>query len=48
MTTRARGPSLYREAFVEQARKLCLLGATDVELADFFEIDVRTITTGSA
>jgi hypothetical protein len=44
MTTRARGrPSLYREEFAEQARKLCLLGATDQELADFFGIDVRTI-----
>ena len=44
MTTRTRGrPSLYREEFAEQARKLCLLGATDQELADFFEIDVRTI-----
>jgi hypothetical protein len=44
MSTRARGrPSLYREEYAEQARKLCLLGATDQELADFFEIDVRTI-----
>jgi hypothetical protein len=42
MTTRGR-PSLYREEFAEQARKLCLLGATDAELADFFEIDVRTV-----
>jgi hypothetical protein len=44
MTIRARGrPSLYREEYAEQARKLCLLGATDKELADFFEIDVRTV-----
>jgi hypothetical protein len=44
MTTRARDrPSLYREEFAEQARKLCLLGATDQELAEFFEIDVRTV-----
>jgi hypothetical protein len=44
MTTRARGrPSLYREEYAEQARKFCLLGATDQELADFFEMDVRTI-----
>lgn len=27
----------------EQARKLCVLGATDEEIADFFEVDVRTI-----
>lgn len=36
-------PSDYDEAFPEQARKLCQLGATDMELADFFEVDVRTI-----
>ncbi len=27
----------------DQARKLCQLGATDYELADFFEVTVRTI-----
>jgi hypothetical protein len=44
MTSRTRGrPSLYREEYAEQGRKLCLLGATDQELADFFEIDVRTV-----
>jgi hypothetical protein len=36
-------PSEYRDEFVEQARKLCELGATDMEIADFFEVDVRTI-----
>jgi hypothetical protein len=35
MTERGR-PSDYREEYNEQARKLCLLGATDAELADFF------------
>lgn len=35
--------SLYREEYVDQAFKLCLLGATDEELADFFLVDVRTI-----
>jgi hypothetical protein len=35
MTERGR-PSDYREEYNEQARKLCLLGATDVQLADFF------------
>jgi hypothetical protein len=35
--------SLYREAFVDQAFKLCLLGASDEELANFFEVGVRTI-----
>ena len=36
-------PSLYKEGFVEQAYKLCLLGATDKDLASFFEVDERTI-----
>lgn len=36
-------PSSYRAAFVSQAEKLCRLGATDLELADFFSVSVRTI-----
>lgn len=36
-------PSKYSSGFVEQARKLCQLGATDQEIADFFEVEVRTI-----
>ena len=36
-------PTDYRPEYVEQARKLCLLGATDMEVADFFEIAVRTL-----
>jgi hypothetical protein len=36
-------PTDYREEFVEQARKLCQLGATDIELADFFGVNVATI-----
>lgn len=35
--------SLYREDFADQAFKLCLLGATDEELADFFGVVVATI-----
>jgi hypothetical protein len=35
--------SLYQPEYAEQARKLCLLGATDAELADFFAVDERTI-----
>lgn len=31
----------YRPEFVEQARKLASLGATNVEMADFFEIHIR-------
>lgn len=33
----------FRSEYVEQARKLCLLGATDLEIADFFGVTVRTI-----
>jgi len=36
-------PSSYKVAYAKQAEKLCALGATDQELADFFEVDVRTI-----
>lgn len=36
-------PSKYQAKFAEQAQKLCQLGATDQEIADFFEVDVRTI-----
>lgn len=36
-------PSNFRDEFVVQAEKLCRLGATDIELADFFEVDVRSI-----
>lgn len=36
-------PTLFRDDHVEQAYKLCLLGATDAELADFFEVSEDTI-----
>lgn len=36
-------PTKFKPEFVEQARKLCKLGATDAELADFFGVAVRTI-----
>jgi hypothetical protein len=36
-------PTKFQPEFVEQAEKLCKLGATDVEVADFFKVDVRTI-----
>lgn len=36
-------PSLYQGEFAEQAEKLCRLGATDREMADFFSVDVATI-----
>lgn len=37
-------PSKYKEEFNEQARKLCLMGAVDAELADFFEVAIDTIS----
>lgn len=36
-------PTDYRPEFVDQARKLCRLGATDMELADFFSCSVPTL-----
>ena len=36
-------PTLYKPEYAKQAEKLAVLGATDKEFADFFEVDVRTI-----
>src|SRR6516162_5364463 len=36
-------PTLFRPEFVDQVRKLCQLGATDVEVARFFQVDPSTI-----
>lgn len=36
-------PTKYKEAYARQAKKLCSLGATDMELADFFEVDLSTV-----
>jgi len=36
-------PTDYREAYVEGARKLARLGATDAEIADFFGVNTSTI-----
>jgi hypothetical protein len=41
-------PSKYKPEFAEQAYKLCLLGATDGELADFFQVSKATINTWKA
>ncbi|MWN31004.1 MULTISPECIES: hypothetical protein [unclassified Gilliamella] len=38
-------PTNYREEYAEQARKLCLLGYTDKQLADFFNVSEQTINT---
>ena len=37
-------PSKYKPEFAEQAAKLCALGATDAQLADFFCVAVSTIS----
>lgn len=36
-------PTKYKEEFNIQVEKLCKLGATDEELADFFNVDVSTV-----
>jgi hypothetical protein len=36
-------PSSYKPEYAAQAAKLCNLGATDRELADFFEVSEQTI-----
>lgn len=36
-------PTAFKPEFVEQAAKLCALGATDKELADFFKVVTSTI-----
>lgn len=36
-------PSKYKEEFCEQAKKICELGATDAQLADFFEVTISTL-----
>ncbi|MGJ0510205.1 MAG: helix-turn-helix domain-containing protein [Methylocystis sp.] len=36
-------PTEYRVEYAKEAKKLCMLGATDKELADFFEVTEQTI-----
>lgn len=36
-------PTAYCKEYAEQAGKLCRLGATDKEVADFFAVDVATV-----
>lgn len=36
-------PTKFKQEYIKQAEKLCKLGATDVEVADFFGVDVRTV-----
>ena len=42
--TKANGrPTKYKKEYDEQAAKLCKLGATDVQLADFFGVTEKTL-----
>lgn len=36
-------PTLYKKTFAKQAEKLCKLGATDPDMADFFGVSLRTL-----
>lgn len=36
-------PTKYKPEYAEQTAKLCALGATDAQLADFFEVSISTI-----
>ena len=36
-------PTDYKDEYAEQARKICLLSATDDDLANFFEVSTSTI-----
>jgi len=38
-------PTKFKPEMVEQAKKLCLLGATDEKMADFFQVSVQTLYT---
>jgi len=38
-------PTSYKPEYAEQGRKLCLLGATDDDLAEFFGVSQKTINT---
>ncbi|MBC2659739.1 terminase [Pseudomonas sp. MSSRFD41] len=37
-------PTKYKPEYVQQAEKLCALGATDSEMADFFEVTISTFS----
>ena len=36
-------PTKYKPEYAEQAYKLCLLGAIDADMADFFNVEVSTL-----
>jgi hypothetical protein len=37
-------PTKYKPEYAEQARKLCALGATNAQLADFFDVAISTVS----
>jgi hypothetical protein len=41
-------PTMYKPEYNKQAYKLCLLGATDKELADYFEVEESTVNNWKA
>lgn len=41
-------PTLYKPEYAEQAYKLCLLGMTDAEMAEFFEVAEQTVNNWKA
>lgn len=41
-------PTLYKKQYADKAFKLCLLGATDAQLAEFFDIRVSTLKNWKA
>ena len=43
--TRIGRPTAYKKEYAEQALRLCLLGATDQEMAGFFSVSEQTINT---
>jgi hypothetical protein len=43
-----RRPTVYREEFAKQALELCQMGATDMELGEFFAVSIRTLHTWKA
>lgn len=47
MATKAKAgrPSAFKPEYCEQARKLCLLGLIDKELAEYFEVSEQTLNT---
>ncbi len=36
-------PTKYKPEYIEQAKKLCAKGFTDIELSDFFEVNEKTL-----